>query len=128
MACEVSSSVPGWVPNWIFCPRERILEVVVSWIVAGLEVLIDETVYAVQTVQSEVIGAFVIAGEQIWNAASAVALVVLDLQRFLNSVLLNVAGGTGFAGPIAAAVTFAVVVAVVFGALQFGTWLLKWVT
>ncbi|AZH26839.1 hypothetical protein [Haloplanus aerogenes] len=116
------------MPDWIFCPRERILEVVISWFVSGLEFLIDEVVYAVQTVQGEVIGAFVIAGEQTWDAGRVVALVVLDLQRFLNSVLLDLAGGTGFAGPIAAAVTFALVVAAVFGALQFGTWLLKWVT
>jgi hypothetical protein len=116
------------VPNWIFCPREKILEVVVAWIVDGLEAVRDETVFAVQLVWSSVTRAFVVAGESVWNAGRDVALVVLDLQRFLNGVLYDLAAGTGFAGPIAAAGTFAFVLAVVFGALQFGTWLLKWVT
>jgi len=128
LACSVSSSVPGWVPNWIFCPRERILEVVVSWIIGGIEAVRDETVFAVQLVMRQVTRAFVVSGEAVWNAGRDVALVVLGLQRYLNSVLLDLAEGTGFAGPIAAAVTFAVVLAVVFGVLQFVTWGLKWVT
>lgn len=128
MACRVSDSVPGWVPDWIFCPREKILEVVVAWIVDGLEAVRDETVFAVQLVFDSVTRAFVVSGEAVWDAGRDVALVFLGLQRYLNGVLYDLAAGTGFAGPIAAAGTFAVVLAVVFGLLQFGTWALKWVT
>lgn len=84
--------------------------------------------FAVQVIQDEIIGAFVVAGEAVFDAAADVGNVVLDLQVILNSVIYDLAAGSGFAGPLAATATFVLVVAVVFGSLRLGTWLLKWVT
>jgi hypothetical protein len=128
LACSAPDAAPGFVPNWIYCPREKILEVVVAWIVNGIEAVRDETVFAVQTVQNQVIQAFEVAGSSTFDVAQGAGRVVLDAQRSVNDALLALGAEAGIAGPVAVAVTFSLSVAFVFGAFSTGAWVLKWVT
>ncbi|WP_276298804.1 hypothetical protein [Halorussus lipolyticus] len=120
MAECVPPGVPGWVPDWVFCPSDRIIKVVARWLVGGILDLGEEVVGIVLEQWSIVRSAFGAAGGDVLGAGAAAGQAVEDVFETLNSGLLDLAASAGLAGPLVSALLF-VVYAALAAALARGT-------
>jgi hypothetical protein len=118
----------GSTPGWVFSPREKILSVVIGFVLTGVEVMTGTITRAVLIPSRVLTSGFGTAGAEVRGAFADAGLAVLDVQRTVNSVVADVAGGTGLAGPIAATVLFVLAFVFTIALVRFGLWLLKWVT
>ncbi|WP_128478342.1 hypothetical protein [Halorussus pelagicus] len=111
---------PGWLPDWVFCPEDKIIEVVARWLVGGVLDLGEELVGIVVKQWSIVQSAFGAAGGDVLGAGEAAGQAIEGAFRTLNSDLIELGASAGLSGPLVSAVLFAVYAALA-AALARGT-------
>lgn len=101
-SCGVPEAAPGWTPDWVFCPRERILSVVVEWIVSGFIAVGNAFVGAVEAVFASLGLAGATAGEGVVSSFANVGDSLLGVAFQMNNAILDMATSSGPAGPFVA--------------------------
>lgn len=108
---------PGGVPDWVFCPRERILKIVIGWIIDGFKAAGESVVTAIYAV----FGAFGAAGDSaaraIVGAGAAVGWGLYSVAFTVNNAILSVATVAGPFSPFLVIVLYAGVGAAILGLL-----------
>lgn len=115
---SLPSLIRNHVPEWVFCPADRIIEVVALWIVGGFLDLIEVVVGFVLTYWNIVRTEFGHAGGDVWAAGVDVGLAIEGAVFSVNSALLDIAASAGLAGPVAAAAVFFLFLAGTVAALR----------
>lgn len=110
MACDTPTVAPGWIPDWVFCPREKILSVVVEWIISGFIVAGNWLVETIATPFDEVQNALVVAGAGVVNSGSSAGGALRGVAYELNAVIFQVAASAGPAAPFVTVTLYAGVV------------------
>jgi hypothetical protein len=86
------------VPDWVWDPKDKILEIVVNWIVNGIWSGVQELVGWILTLFNvAVIGPLEAAGQGLLDAFGPVGDLFVDLAWDLSAPLRSVAGSGPFA-------------------------------
>lgn len=107
--CEVPSVAPGWVPEWVFCPREKILSIVVEWIVSGFIAVGNSITGAIEAVFSSLGLAGSTAGDGLVMSFENVAQAFLGVSFAVNNAILDVAASGGPVAPLIVVVLYSAV-------------------
>ena len=112
------SVAPGWIPDWVFCPRDKIISVVASWIVDGILVVVETLTGVALQFWNVVRAAFGAAGNDVFLAMMGVASVLESIGGELRATLFSLAWNAGLAGPVAAVFVFVAAVVMTLALLR----------
>jgi len=99
-SCSVPSAAPSWAPSWVFCPEERILSVVVEWLIAGVVSVGNSLSGAVAAVFDSFGLAGSTAGGAVVGAFSYVAGALFGVAFTVNNAILGLASSAGPVAPV----------------------------
>jgi hypothetical protein len=100
------------VPEWIFCPKDRILETVAEWLVGMVLTGVEVVVGFVLSYFGIVRDALGTAGGDVWSAGVDAATAIQGALFALNSTVVDLGANSGLAGPVLSVGVFMLVVVV----------------
>lgn len=114
--------MPRLVPPWVWSPRQKILGIVLGWLVGGLGVVLNSIVTGIWTPIDSALTAFAMAGNAVDDAVGEAADAIYLAERSITGAFLDLGAGAGLAAPLTTAAivlgTFGIVFVIVFIVVQ----------
>lgn len=111
-----------------FSLRERVLGIVVGWLVGGLLTVNYVIVGGIQEIQRIYLDALATAGGELSFALGAAGASIMGVLDALEAEIITIAGGASWAAPIATALVFALVMVATWALLSVTRRALLWLT
>jgi hypothetical protein len=113
------------VPGWVFDPRQKILTVVLGFVVSGIATFVTTTSNSILMAQRAVFDALRSAGTAVDSSFAAVGDSILSVERSVFGVFVGVGANAGVAAPIAQAIATVIASILVAATILLGYLFLK---
>jgi len=108
------------VPTWVWSPRQKVLGIVLGWLVGGLSAVLGAITAGIWSPIDSALTAFEMAGGAVDDSMAAVADSVVDAERAVTGVFVELGASSGLAAPL----TIAAIVLLTFGIVFVVVWLI----
>jgi len=121
------ADLPDGVPDWVKNPEDKILEIVIDWLVSGFFEMSVAVVSYIDAVFGAVWGSFGSAGAALMESLSGAGQSIILAQRSLRQVFTDMGAEAGLAAPVATLVIFIFVMGSTVAVLRTILAGVKWV-